>query len=235
MTLRTYVIRHVGFEDLGLWNAPLAARSSVRYLQAGIDDLSRCIFDEPELLVVLGAPIGVYEDDQYPFIAEELKIIRHRLDSSRPVLGICLGAQMIAAAAGARVYPSGVKEIGWGSIALTEAGHASCLSHLAPSNYTVLHWHGDTFDLPSGARLLASTSLVKHQAFSIGSNVLALQFHAETDPKSIEAWLIGHCCELGLAKIKPADLRRETQALPAPHRSNSEAVIKAWLDQIGFR
>ena len=234
MTRRTYVIRHVAFEDLGLWNAPIAARSSIRYLQAGIDDLSRCGSESPDLLVVLGGPIGVYEADQYPFLTGELDVIRQRLAQKRPTLGICLGAQLIAAAAGARVYPSGVKEIGWGSIALTDAGNATCLQHLAASNYTVLHWHGDTFDLPAGAQLLASTSLVKHQAFSIGHNVLALQFHAEADPKSMESWLIGHTCELSNAKIKPADLRSQTKNLSISLRASSERAINAWLKQIGW-
>jgi GMP synthase (glutamine-hydrolysing) len=234
MTHRTYVIRHVAFEDLGIWNAPLATRSSIRYLQAGVDDLSRCMTDEPDLLVVLGGPIGVYESDQYPFIDDELKIIRHRLEQKLPLLGICLGAQLIAATAGARVYPSGVKEIGWGPIQLTGLGQASCLKHLASSDYTVLHWHGDTFDLPPGAQLLASTSLVKHQAFTLGHNVLALQFHAEADPRTIDTWLIGHTCELGGAKIKPADLRRATRELPSSLRANSEAVLNAWLKQVGL-
>jgi len=234
MTNRTYAIRHVAFEDLGMWNSPLATRSSIRYLQAGVDDLSRCITDAPELLIVLGGPIGVYESDQYPFLEDELNIIRHRLEQRLPLLGICLGAQLIAAAAGARVYPSGVKEIGWGTIALTDIGKTSCLNQLAGSDYTVMHWHGDTFDLPSGAQLLASTSLVKHQAFTLGSNVLALQFHVEADPRAIEPWLIGHACELGQARIKPADLRRDTAKLPSSLRVNSEAMLNTWLKQVGI-
>jgi len=97
-----------------------------------------------------------------------------------------------------------------------------------------LHWHGDTFDLPVGAQLLASTALVKHQAFTLGHNVLALQFHVEADPKAIETWLIGHTCELGGAKIKPADLRRATQELPTSLRANGEVVLNTWLKQIGL-
>jgi GMP synthase (glutamine-hydrolysing) len=232
MTRCTYVVRHLAFEDLGIWQAPLEATGSVRYFQAGVDDLGPCLADQPDLLVVLGGPIGVYEVDQYPFLTEELTLIRQRLERGAPLLGICLGAQLIAAATGARVYPSGVKEIGWGPITLSEAGERSCLRHLASSENTVLHWHGDTFDLPSDATLLASTALVKHQAFALGENVLALQFHVEADPKGLEAWLIGHTCELGHAGVKPADLRRATQQLPGALRANSELVLRSWLAQL---
>jgi GMP synthase (glutamine-hydrolysing) len=149
-------------------------------------------------------------------------------------LGVCLGAQLIAAAAGARVYPSGVKEIGWGSISLTDAGKDSCLKHLSECDHTVLHWHGDTFDLPPDATLLASTSLVKNQAFTLGRNVLALQFHAEVNPQTLETWLIGHTCELGGAKIKPSDIRQATRQLPTSYAASSQRVLQSWLQQIGF-
>ncbi len=232
MPRRVHVIRHVAFEDLGLWEAPLQNYGTIRYFQAGVDDLSICLRDQPELLVVLGGPIGVYETDQYPFLDTELSLIRQRLQNQLPTLGICLGAQLIAAAAGARVYPSGVKEIGWGSIKLTAAGESSCLRHLVDSRYTVLHWHGDTFDLPQDAELLASTELVKNQAFVLGRKILALQFHVEADPGQIESWLIGHTCELGMAKIRPSALRSATAELPIAHRLNCQQVVSAWLAEL---
>jgi len=231
---RIYVIRHVAFEDLGLWRALLTEFGAVRYFQAGVDELAPCIDDNPDLLIVLGAPIGVYETEQYPFIRDELKLIRRRLAQDQPMLGVCLGAQLIAAAAGARVYASGVKEIGWGSVQLTAAGERTCLRQLATSNYTVLHWHGDTFDLPADAELLASTALVKHQAFTLGKHTLALQFHVEADPTGIEPWLIAHACELAQAKIQPSELRSQTAQLPDALRTNSVALLRDWLRQIEF-
>ena len=124
----------------------------------------------------------------------------------RRTLGICLGAQLIAAARGERVYPSpGGVEIGFGPLDLTAAGAAAPLGEVAGT--PVLHWHGDTFDLPGDAELLASTPACANQAFAIDDHVLALQFHVEADPARIEQWLIGHSHELvsgghDIAKIR---------------------------------
>jgi GMP synthase (glutamine-hydrolysing) len=230
MSLRIHVIRHVAFEDLGLWAQSLASRGEVRYFQAGVDDLAECSKHPADLLVVLGGPIGVYEAEEYPFIPGELELISQRLRTKKPTLGICLGAQLVAAAAGAKVYPSGVKEIGWAPIELTPAGQSSCLRHLIESRLNVLHWHGDTFDLPDGATLLASTHLVQHQAFSLGAHALALQFHVEADPAQLESWLIGHTCELGGARIKPSDLRRQTLSLSPLHAESCKRVLTDWLE-----
>src|SRR6185436_5058732 len=132
--------------------------------------------------------------------------LEDRLSRRRPTLGICLGAQLIARVLGARVYPARAKEIGWHPLQLTSAGEASPLSHLRATSGQVLHWHGDTFDLPAGAAHLASTEVCPHQAFSIDA-ALALQFHLEVDVHRIERWLIGHVCELGVNGVDVAQLR----------------------------
>lgn len=172
-------LRHVAFEDLGYFSDLLSERGhDVDYIDVPSIGVRGIEADSPDLLVILGGPIGAFDDADYPFLAEECQLIKDRLERDLPTLGICLGAQLMARALGARVVP-GEKEIGWSPLTLTKAGAASCLRHVAEPGLSVLHWHGDTFDLPSGAKLLASTDLCPHQAFSWGTSALALQFHPE--------------------------------------------------------
>lgn len=224
---KAVVVQHLAFEDLGSFEPVLAAEGlSITCLQAGVDDLSAPI-DEADLLVVLGGPIGVYETDAYPFLETELAALRQRLARRRPTLGICLGAQLIAQALGGRVYPGGHKEIGWSELRLSDAGRASPLKRLA--GVPVLHWHGDTFDLPAGAVHLAASEHYPNQAFAVGAHVLALQFHPEADARRFERWLIGHAAELGAARIDIPALRQEAARLaPALARAGGD-MLRDWL------
>lgn len=218
-------IRHVPFEDLGSLRPMFAARGATcDEIDAPVADLDAFDPLAPDLLVVLGGPIGVYEERAYPFLSAELRLIERRLAADRPLLGICLGAQLIARALGARVYPGSRKEIGWSPIALTERGAESPLRHLARAD--VLHWHGDTFDVPADTVLLASTQWYPHQAFSRG-NALALQFHVEV--AALEPWLVGHAVELAGAGIDPAVLRATALRSLPPLRAAAEAFLDAWL------
>ena len=151
--------------------------------------------------MVLGGPIGAYETDIYPFLKSEIDLIEYRLSRDLPTLGICLGSQLMAKALGSRVFAGPVKEIGWGGIALTRDGASSCLNPLGEADARVLHWHGDSFDLPAGARRLASNAHYENQAFAYGRNALALQFHLEADPRQLEEWYVGHAVELAAAKV----------------------------------
>jgi GMP synthase (glutamine-hydrolysing) len=222
-------VRHVAFEDLGLLDEMLTARGfSARHVDAGVETIAADTLLAPDLVVVLGGPIGVYEEEGYPFLVPETAAIAARLASKRPTLGICLGAQLIAKALGAAVAPGPRKEIGWAPIDLTEEGRASVLAPLADT--AVLHWHGDNLDLPAGAVRLAKTAACPSQAFAIGHHTLGLQFHIEADPNKIERWLIGHCGELAGAKIDPRTLRHDAVAQgPATARAG-RVVLGAWLD-----
>jgi GMP synthase (glutamine-hydrolysing) len=210
-------IRFVHFEDLGSFETVLTDNGfKVEYVDVTGDGIRGLDPLENDLLVSLGGPIGAYEDDVYPALTPVLRILERRLAADRPTLGICLGAQLIARALGARVYPGGRKEIGWSPLRLTEAGDASALRHLGQESTPVLHWHGDTFDLPSGAALLASSEVYAHQAFSLGPNVLALQFHPEVTPAGLESWYIGHTCEIAAAPGVTVEALRAAAARFAP-------------------
>lgn len=222
-------IQHIHFEDLGYFEAPLRERGyAVRHVDACEDALHAAA--EADLLVVLGGPMGVYEADRFPFMEAELRLIRERLHAGRPLLGICLGAQLIAHGMGARVYPGETKEIGFAPVRLTPAGASSSLAEIAPDQ-PVLHWHGDTFDLPSGATLLASTDEYAQQAFSAGPNVLALQFHLEAGA-GIERWLTGHADELAAAGIAAETIRSGALRNAASLEAVARRTLLAWLSQL---
>ena len=232
---RAAVIRHVAFEDLGSFAGPLVRHGyGIEYVDAGLDDLARPAVAEADLLVVLGGPISAVDDRQYPFLADEVRILERRLGAGRPTMGICLGAQLMARALGARVYGAGAREIGWGPLSLTEAGGASALRHLAPDKTSVLHWHGDTFDLPRGAVRLASTAVCENQAFGWGERGLALQFHVEVTAGGLERWFIGHTLEIeSTPGISVAELRASTaRAAPALERQGG-AFFRQWLAELG--
>ncbi|MBP9032504.1 MAG: glutamine amidotransferase [Pseudomonadales bacterium] len=228
-------IRHVAFEDMGSFATVLAGRAIVlRYLEAGVDDLSAMDACEPDLLVVLGGPIGACDEANYPFIRDELRVIQTRLQAGRPTLGICLGAQMMARALGARVFPGPAREIGWKPLVLSGAARTSPLVHLDGALTSMLHWHGDTFDLPDGATLLASTDLCRHQAFSWRRHALGFQCHPEARAGQIERWLIGHAAELEAAGLSVPALRADSARLAPVLEVQGTRCFAEWLEGLGL-
>ncbi len=221
-------LRHLAFEDLGLL-APLLQDQGwrIHYYDLGVDELWRLDLGQVDLLVVLGGPIGAEEDERYPFLVEEVRLIRERLATRRPMLGICLGAQLIARALGARVRPMGHKEIGYAPVSLTTPGQHSPLAAIA--RQAVLHWHGDQFELPDGIQSLATTPLCANQAFMVEQHVMAWQFHLEVDAKRIEQWLVGHTAELAQEQVATQRLRDDsTLHGPALERVLRD-VMGRWL------
>jgi GMP synthase (glutamine-hydrolysing) len=225
--------RHVGFEDLGSFEAPLrAAGYAIEYVEMAECDPAALDSLAPDLLVVLGGPIGVYDHAAYPIVSAERRFLEARLREGRPTLGICLGAQLMAAALGARVYPGPSKEIGWSALELTPEGRTHPLAAL--DGVPVLHWHGDTFDLPDGCDHLGSTPLCRNQAFARGANVLGVQFHPEAMASRFEYWLIGHASELASAGIDPATLREDARRYAKGLEGAGAAMIRKWLTGLNW-
>ena len=225
---RVVALRHVMFEDLGVWGPWFEANGfSVTYVDVPVADLRAFDPLDGDLMIVLGGPIGAYQQDRYPFLADELHLIERRMGAGKPLLGVCLGAQLVATALGARVGRMESKEIGFAPLALTETGRASALAPL--DGLPVLHWHGDQFELPVGATRLASSAQCPNQAFSIGPNVLVLQFHAETDCRTLESWLVGHASELAQAGFDVAEIRADAARFGPGLAEAGCEMLALWL------
>ena len=156
--------------------------------------------DQIDWLIIMGGPMGIYDEDDFPWLKAEKQFIKELIDQNKTVLGICLGSQLIAAALGAKIYPNKFKEVGWFPISLSEQGKKSELFTGFESTFEVFHWHGDTFDLPKNATHLASSSVCKNQAFLINNKVLGLQFHFEVTADSLN-----NMVENGKNELQPAE------------------------------
>jgi GMP synthase (glutamine-hydrolysing) len=182
----------------------------------------------------MGGPIGAYDSANYPFLAGEIESIQRRLAARKPTLGICLGAQLMAAALGARVYPGERgSEIGWFPIQPADSEPPpDWFRPLLTADLRLFHWHGDTFDLLHGATHLARTELYANQAFAIEDYALAMQFHPEVTGLGLERWYVGHACELHQKAIPIKQLRDDAHEY-APALLNAAAQFwKLWLDYI---
>ena len=203
---RVLVFRHVPQEGLGLIaDAFGAAGLEYQYVDMFQTPPDAVRFTDWAGLVVMGGPMNVDETDRYPFLAAEVRWIRDALAAKRPVLGVCLGSQLLAKALGARVYPNHVKEIGWYPLQMTPAAADDRLFGACRAIETVLQWHGDTFDLPAGATLLAGSRDCAHQAFRFGDAAYGLQFHLETTAEMIADWLADPGMQAELAQAGVAN------------------------------
>lgn len=183
-------IRHVPREGLGFLEKVFhEERIPYRYLEVYRLPFPPVDLSKISALVVLGGPMGVYEADRYPFLSREIEILKEAIQRKVPTLGICLGSQLLAAAAGARVYKGPQREIGWFPIKLRSESSRDPLFRHCPSEAIVFHWHGDTFDLPKGALHLASSERYAYQAFRLGDSVWGFQFHLEVTESMIKEWI----------------------------------------------
>ena len=223
-----HVIQHVAFEDLGsLEDTFYQLGFRVRYFEAGLDNLKKA-FEHQGLTIILGGPIGVNDVVDYPYIQEEIDLLKVRITNDLPTIGICLGAQLIASALGAKVYAGNQKEIGWSKLKIRPTAN-NLLNPL--EDIEVLHWHGDTFELPNNAIHLASSDLYENQAFKYGNNILALQFHIEASTDSLEKWLIGHHVELRQNNLNIINLRQNNLEFSPTLESKAHEIIHNFMKQ----
>lgn len=223
------IVRHVPREGAAGYLQPIeAAGYHIDRVDVASPDFAGVDLCEPDLLIMMGGPMGVYEADVHPWIPVQIDKLAARLDRDRPTLGVCLGSQMIAAALGAPVYPGGRMELGFAPVTVNEAGATSPLRHV--DGVPLLHWHSDTFDLPDGVDLLASTDLYAHQAFRRGPNLLALQFHAEMgeDPR-FDEWLTHFWADLDIAGQCGIALRQAHDDHGPGAVAAGRAMIGEWL------
>jgi GMP synthase-like glutamine amidotransferase len=224
--MRAHYLQHVPFEGIGSIESWLKIN--------GYEITNTRLFEVAEfpslkdidLLVIMGGPMSVNDEDKYPWLVHEKKFIYEAIKSGKAVLGICLGAQLIASVMGARVYKNPVKEIGWFPVCRIPVNDKSVFCF--PESLKVFHWHGETFDLPVGATRLAASAACKNQGFQLGKKVIALQFHLETTPES--AWSIVHNCREEL--VPSAYIQTDDEILSAGPETYK--LINHFMDNILF-
>lgn len=200
----------------------------------GTDDIDPL---RPDLLIVMGGPVGVYQAADYPFLQGEIDILRTRLKASLPTIGICLGSQLMAAALGATVIKGAQgKEVGWHTLKVTKHGEASPAKHFASEKTSMFHWHGDTFDLPQGATLLASTDQYENQIYTYGKNALGVQCHPEVREDQLGEWCVLFQSDVtGENPLIPVhELRRQTAENIVNLNRQAKLFFSEWLDEVGL-
>lgn len=191
---------------------------------------------EPDVLIIMGGPMGVYEAGIYPWMTPEINFIQRRIEADKPLLGVCLGSQMIASALGARVFKGKEigkeKEIGLHPVTMNYAGMQTPLRHLDASQTYITHWHGDTFELPRGAMLLGSSAKYENQAYSYGDKVMAVQFHPEVNERVLRYWKQDFANELAEVGSSREQLRADFNEHGERLKQANFKFITGWLEDV---
>lgn len=232
---RILVLQHVAHEPLGTLHASIrSAGFRIRYVNYSREPDADVDVSRYDGLIVLGGPMGVYESDQHPHLRREIALVKHAIEQDKPVLGICLGAQIIAHALGARVAPLPTKEIGWYDVELTSDGRRDPMLSELGEGEPIFQWHGDGFALPEGAVRLAASSACPEQAFRYGERVYGLQFHLEVDASMVDRWLDlpAHRDEVRATHGEAGReaIRAATQSRIGPSMESGRRVFGRWLE-----
>lgn len=229
------VLQNIDCEDLGTMESAIKSRDmEYQYLHLYNKDLAPQNLDGYSALIILGGPMNVYETDRHHFLIDEERLINEAIQKDIPTLGICLGAQLIANTAGAKVFAGSKKEIGWYSISLTTDGLNDPLFIGFEKNNTVFQWHGDTFNVPARAKRLAESGLFPNQAFKIGEKIIGLQFHLEVTEEAIYKWIGEYKEELNSLKdyINPNKIKKDTEEKIEKLNKLAETFYNSFLEMI---
>lgn len=224
--MRAHYFQHVPFEGLGCIRPWLVAAGYEVTCTRFFESADIPALDEVDFLIAMGGPMSVNDEEELPWLVAEKRFIRRAIEAGKPVLGICLGAQLMATALGARVYPNELKEIGWLPLRGIDGG-AGCFRF--PEVIQAFHWHGETFDLPPGAVHLARSDGCENQAFQIGRSAVGTQFHLETTPDAAKKLVVNCRAEL----VPSRYVQSEGELLHAP-AANYGAVNGLMLELLSF-
>lgn len=221
--MNVHILQHAPFEGLAGIEPLLAQNSAQITATRFFENHALPSLQGLDLIIAMGGPMSVNDEAELPWLIDEKRFVREAVKSGVPVLGVCLGSQLIASALGARVYRNSQKEIGWFPI---ESVSADNNQFRFPERLPVFHWHGETFDLPTGAVHLARSAACKNQAFQVGRRTLALQFHLEVTPDAVQSF-VDYCG----TELRPAPfIQTKAELLSAPPATYAEA--NTWMGRV---
>ena len=229
------VLQNVECEGLGSLADILTSHGyDYKIVQLAQGEEAPKIMDNYAGLIILGGPMNVYQTDQFPFLLDADRLIKKAINEDKPLLGICLGSQLIAKALNAKVFSGEKKEIGWLPISLSEQGKTDPIFNQLPSKLTVFQWHGDTFNLPQDAIHLANSNMFQNQAFRLGRACYALQFHLEVTGEMVNTWLDEYQIELDSLKgvVNPHQIQQQTNTEAERLNCYSHTVFSNFLTKI---